>query len=190
MSAAAGSRPNERPSEELRAARNEIERLRSELHQLREDEAAPLLDAATRGPQQQAAAERRGGGSGRALGALLAVLAVLGALLFASGALSLGPGRSGPPPPAQPPHDAQVQPPPPSQTLTTPCLTAILWQGRLVFLRSFVDQQVGVLGLLSYLDKPIPKPLSPRRSLLTVRPPNRPSGPSLLPRSDSLVLHR
>ena len=80
----------------------------------------------------------------------------------------------------------RYSPHPHPKALTT-CLTAILWQGRLVFLRSFVDQQVGVLGLLSYLDKPIPRPLSPRRSLLTVRPPNRPGGPSIYPTADSLV---
>ena len=36
---------------------------------------------------------------------------------------------------------------------------------RLVFLRSHVDHQVGVVGLLSYLDKPIPRPPHPRRIL-------------------------
>jgi catechol 2,3-dioxygenase-like lactoylglutathione lyase family enzyme len=39
-------------------------------------------------------------------------------------------------------------------------------QGRLVFLRSHVDHQVGVIGLLQYLDKPIPKPDAARRRLL------------------------
>ncbi len=39
-------------------------------------------------------------------------------------------------------------------------------QGRLVFLRTHDDHQVGVVGLLSYLDKPIPKPAQgPRRKL-------------------------
>jgi catechol 2,3-dioxygenase-like lactoylglutathione lyase family enzyme len=39
--------------------------------------------------------------------------------------------------------------------------------GRLVFLRSFEDERVGVLALLSYLDKPIPSPPQPRRQLCT-----------------------
>ena len=38
-------------------------------------------------------------------------------------------------------------------------------QGRLVFLRSHIDHQVGVIGLLQYLDKPIPKPDAVRRRL-------------------------
>ena len=38
-------------------------------------------------------------------------------------------------------------------------------QGRLVFLRSHIDHQVGVIGLLQYLDKPIPKPDLVRRRL-------------------------
>ena len=37
-------------------------------------------------------------------------------------------------------------------------------KGRLVFLKSFHDHQVGVLGLLSYIDKPIPiRPDGPRK---------------------------
>ena len=38
-------------------------------------------------------------------------------------------------------------------------------QARLVFLRSHIDHQVGVIGLLQYLDKPIPKPDAARRRL-------------------------
>ena len=38
-------------------------------------------------------------------------------------------------------------------------------RGRLVFLRSHVDHQVGVIGLLQYLDKPIPRPDAVRRRL-------------------------
>ena len=38
-------------------------------------------------------------------------------------------------------------------------------QARLVFLRSHVDHQVGVIALMQYLDKPVPAPDAPRRKL-------------------------